>query len=107
MGSEMCIRDSPGPWVDAVLGPAPTGAYFYSPREASAAFGGADAAISFVYRPGTKSIEHDVVTAVCGGEEKSRIFQNFAAADEWSKRLQEQVARAQEGSETESDGESA
>lgn len=96
-----------GPWVDVMLGPAPTGAYFYSPREASAAFGGADAAISFVYRPGTKSIEHDVVTMVCGEEEKSRIFRNKAAAHEWSQRFQEGVARAQEGSETESDGESA
>ena len=96
-----------GPWVDVVLGPAPTGAYFYSPREASAAFGGADAAISFVYRPGTKSIEHDVVTMVCGEEEESRIFRNKAAAHKWSQRSQVGVARAQEGSETESDGESA
>ena len=98
----------PGPWVDVVLGPAPTGARFYSPREAGAAFGGADAAFSFTYFKDTKKIEHDVLTAVCDGEEKSEMFSNFAAAYEWSERWKERLlGRAQDGSETESDGEGA
>ena len=97
----------PGPWVDVVLGPAPTGAHFYSPREAGAAFGGADAAISFTYFKDTKKIEHDVVTTVCDEEEMSRMFENMDAAKKWWKAYIERVWRAQEGSETESDGEVA
>lgn len=98
----------PGPWVDVVLGPAPTGAHFYSPREAGAAFGVADAAISFTYFKNTKRIKHDVLTSVCGKEEKSEMFSNFAAAYEWSKRWEERLLRrAQDGSETESDDEGA
>lgn len=77
------IGAPPGPWVDVVLGPAPTGAHFYSPREAGAAFGGADAAISFTYFKDTKETEHDVVTAVCGGEEKGRMFPDMEDAQQW------------------------